>query len=93
MGELSFRGVGECLALAVNFPKPRLFPVRCQLTLSGLPSPFVGGLLTTNTMTSAAEFGADTDPAGYTQASIATIRLWRDSRIPQETDHERTANN
>jgi len=93
LGVLSFRGHGECLALAVNFPEPQLFPVRCQLTLSNLPPPYVGGLLTTNTMTSAAAFGADSDPAGYTQASIATIRLWRDSRISEETEHVRTSNN
>ena len=54
-----------------------MFPVRCQLILSGLPAPFVGGLLTTNTMTSNAPFGGDTAPPGYTQASIATIRLWK----------------
>lgn len=76
LGDLSFRGHGECLALKVDFPEPGLFPVRCQLILSGLPAPFVGGILTTNTLTSKALFGDDTDPAGYTQASIATIRLW-----------------
>lgn len=92
LGALSFRGIGECQALAVNFPEPQLFPVRCQLTLSDLPPPFVGGLLTTNTMTSAATFGTETDPAGYTQASIATIRLWRDSRTPEETEDDRTPN-
>lgn len=74
---MTFRGDGECLALLLDFPESHLFPVRCQLVLSDLPSPYVGGLLTTNTMTSAAAFGADTDPPGYTQASIATIRLWR----------------
>lgn len=76
LGSLSFRGSGECLALATNFPEPGLFPVRCQLVLSGLPAPYVGGLLTTNTLTSKAPFGGDTDPPGYTQASIATVRLW-----------------
>lgn len=75
--EMAFQGKGECLALMVNFPEPGLFPVRCQLILSGLPAPFVGGMLTTNTMTSQAGFGGDSEPAGYTQASIATIRLWR----------------
>jgi len=74
---MSFRGSGECTALLLDFPESKLFPVRCQLVLSGLPPPYVGGLLTTNTMTSAAAFGADTEPPGYTQASIATIRLWR----------------
>lgn len=77
VGEMAFQGNGECLALMVNFPEPGLFPVRCQLILSGLPAPFVGGMLTTNTMTSQAGFGGESDPAGYTQASIATIRLWR----------------
>lgn len=77
LGALTFRGNGECLALATDFPQAGLFPVRCQLVLSGLPAPYVGGLLVTNTMTSKAAFGGDTDPPGYTQASIATIRLWR----------------
>lgn len=77
LGSLSFRGNGECLAIKIDFPQAGLFPVRCQLVLSGLPAPYVGGLLTTNTMTSKAAFGGDTDPPGYTQASIATIRLWK----------------
>jgi len=76
LGEISFHGKGECLALMIDVPERGLFPVRCHLILSDLPAPFVGGVLTTNTMTSSARFGADTEPAGYTQASIATIRLW-----------------
>jgi sugar lactone lactonase YvrE len=85
LGAISFRGIGECLALAIDFPQTGLFPVRCHLILSGLPPPFVGGLLTTNTISSGARFGGDTEPPGYTQASIATIRLWRS----QETQHVR----
>lgn len=77
LGTISFRGHGECLALMTDSPETGLFPVRCQLILSGLPAPFVGGLLTTNTVTSNAPFGGDSEPPGYTQASIATIRLWR----------------
>jgi len=77
LGSISFQGKGECLALRTDFPEAGLFPVRCQLVLTGLPPPYVGGLLTTNTMTSQAALGGDTDPPGYTQASIATIRLWR----------------
>ena len=77
LGAMSFRGRGECLALLVDFPEAGMFPVRCQLVLSGLPAPYVGGLLTTSTLTSKAGFGGDTDPPGYTQASIATIRLWK----------------
>jgi hypothetical protein len=77
LGSLSFRGNGECLAIKIDFPETGLFPVRCQLVLSGLPAPYVGGLLTTNTLTSQAAFGGETNPPGYTQASIATIRLWK----------------
>lgn len=85
LGAISFRGRGECLALAIDFPETGLFPVRCHLILSGLPAPFVGGLLTTNTISSGARFGGDTEPPGYTQASIATIRLWSS----KETRHVR----
>jgi hypothetical protein len=77
LGGISFQGRGECLALAIDFPEHGLYPVRCQLILSGLPAPYAGGLLTTNTMTSDAAFGGETNPPGYTQASIATIRLWQ----------------
>ncbi|WP_421994947.1 hypothetical protein [Reyranella sp.] len=82
LGPLSFHGTGECLALGIDVPEPGLFPVRCQLVLDGLPAPFIGGLLTTNTMTSRAPFGGESQPAGYTQASIATIRLWRARPVP-----------
>jgi hypothetical protein len=77
LGSISFHGKGECLAVMTNFPETGLFPVRCQLMLSGMQAPYVGGLLTTNTMTSKAPLGGETDPTGYTQASIATIRLWK----------------
>lgn len=77
LGALAFHGTGECQALAIDVPQPGLFPVRCHLVLDGLPAPYVGGLLTTNTLTSKAAFGGETDPPGYSQASIATIRLWK----------------
>lgn len=85
LGAISFRGTGECLALAIDFPETGLFPVRCHLILNGLPAPFVGGPLTTNTISSGARLGGDTEPPGYTQASIATLRLWRS----RETQHVR----
>jgi hypothetical protein len=76
LGSLELVGRGECVAVTTDFPEPGLFPVRCQLRLSA-PAPYVGGLLTTNTIASRATFGSDSDPRGYTQASIATIRIWR----------------
>ncbi|MCX7365314.1 MAG: hypothetical protein NTV97_26260 [Alphaproteobacteria bacterium] len=77
LGLHTFHGSGECRALMIDFPETGLFPVRCHLVLGGLSAPFVGGLLTTNTMTTRARFGGETEPPGYTQASLATIRLWR----------------
>ena len=77
LGSISFRGRGDCHALGMDFPEAGLIPVRCQLVLTGMPAPYVGGLLTTSTLTSQAPFGPDTVPGGYTQASIATIRLWK----------------
>jgi hypothetical protein len=78
LGSVTLHGTGECLAVGLDVPQVGLFPVRCQLILGGAPAPYVGGLLTTNTMTSRAAFGGESDPPGYTQASIATIRLWKD---------------
>ena len=75
-GSLVVQGRGACLALGIGVPEEGLFPVRCQLVL-GKAGPYVGGLLTTNTLTSRQSFGGATDPPGYTQASIATIRLWK----------------
>jgi hypothetical protein len=77
LGTLLVQGRGECLAVGLDFPEEGLFPVRCQLVL-GKAAPYVGGLLTTNTLTSKAPFGGIIDPPGYVQASIATIRLWKD---------------
>lgn len=82
LGETSFRGVGECVALLADVPENGMYAVRCHLVLDGFQPPYVAGLLTTNTLTSRERFGGDTDPPGYTQASIATIRLWRGSAAP-----------
>ena len=85
MGSKVFRGRGECQALLVNFPEEALIPVRCQIVLNDLPEPYIGGLLTTNTLTSGAQYGRETSPSGYTQASIATIRLWKKTIARQPT--------
>ena len=42
-----------------------------------LPDAYMGGQLTTNTIGSQNALGAVTDPPGYVQSSIATIRLWK----------------
>jgi len=82
LGSTPFKGVGECHGAKPDFPEQGMGTVSCFLRLSGLPSEYVGGLLTTNTMWSRKDQGMETDPPGYTQASIATIRLWRKLDAP-----------
>lgn len=77
LGSVTFTGRGECLAVKQDHPEPGLVVARCFLELRDLPSGYVGGQLTTNTMRSRNVTGATTDPPGYTQPSIATVRLWK----------------
>jgi hypothetical protein len=77
LGELPVAGNGDCLFVRPDFPEKGIATLRCYLNLRGLPSAYVGGLLTTSSLTSGNVIGGETDPAGYTQTSIATIRLWR----------------
>jgi hypothetical protein len=69
-------GKGKCTAIATDFPEPGITSVRCYLVLSNLPQQYVAGVLTTNTVASRKPLGDQSDPPGYTQPSIATIRLW-----------------
>lgn len=70
-------GKGKCTAIAPNLPEAGITSVRCFLVLSNLPAPYVSGVLTTNTVASRKPLGDESDPPGYVQPSIATIRLWR----------------
>ena len=70
-------GRGTCRTTRRGFPETGIDPATCQLDLSGLPQSYVGGQLTTNTIVSRQLIGLVTDPPGYTQPSIATVRLWR----------------
>jgi hypothetical protein len=76
VGGVPLVGRGQCRATKRDFPEPGILSSTCQLDLTGLPSRYVGGQLTTNTLNSRITLGADTDPPGYTQPSIATVRLW-----------------
>ena len=69
--------VGSVARRSVTFLKPDSPCFACQLDLTGLPPEYVGGQLTTNTLQSRTTLGAETDPPGYTQASIATMRVWK----------------
>lgn len=77
LGTVPFTGRGECLTVKQNFPEPGISVQRCFLDMDGLPPGYVGGQLTTNTIGSRSQIGERTEPPGYTQPSIATIRLWK----------------
>jgi hypothetical protein len=77
LGGVSFSGKGDCRLTKKDFPEPGLMVFRCYLDIEGLPADYVGGLLTTNTIVSRQTIGAVSDPPGYVQPSIATVRLWK----------------
>ena len=77
VGAVPLIGHGQCLTTKTAFPETGITVLTCHLDLTGLPSTYVGGQLTTNTVSSRATIGPDSDPPGYTQPSIATVRLWK----------------
>jgi len=77
LGNTALRGIGDCRQAKSDFPERGLIAWRCFLNLSDPLGRYVGGQLTTNTIKSLKDVGLETDPPGYTQASIATIRLWK----------------
>jgi aminoglycoside phosphotransferase (APT) family kinase protein len=83
LGSMAFKEVGECHFVTRDFPEQGIGTYSCFLRLSGLPSGYVGGLLTTNSIVLASQKpGPESDPPGYTRQSIATIRLWRKRDAP-----------
>ena len=77
VASVSFTGGGSCIYLRADFPEKGITPARCFLELRDLPAPYTGGVLTTNSVASKATLGDVTNPPGYVQPSIATVRLWR----------------
>jgi hypothetical protein len=78
LGSMTFKGYGECLNIKSDFPEKGLVMSRCFLDLYDLPDGYVAGQLTANTINSPGRpIGLITEPPGYTQSSIATIRLWK----------------
>jgi hypothetical protein len=73
---VSFAGRGECRAKP-DYPEPGITANRCFLELRDLPSEYRGGQLTTNTVVSRQSIGESSDPPGYVQSSIVTVRLWK----------------
>ncbi|WP_396625863.1 hypothetical protein [Luteitalea sp.] len=77
VGGMPLLARGQCRVTGQEFPEAGITLHACQFDLSGLPPEYVGGRLTTNTAQGRTPVGADSDPPGYTQPSIATIRLWK----------------
>ena len=76
LGTVTFTGRGECRSVK-DYPEPGIVFSRCFLELSDLPKGYVGGQLTTSSINSRNVLGGKSDPPGYTQPSIATVRLWK----------------
>jgi hypothetical protein len=74
---VTFTGRGECRMAKPDYPEPGITVYRCFLELRDLPSDYRGGQLTTNTVASRQNIGESSDPRGYVQPSIATVRLWK----------------
>jgi hypothetical protein len=77
IGSMTVTGKGECGYVKSDFPERGIKEAHCFLDLSAPDDQYVGGLLTTNSITSLKDVGLETDPPGYTQSSIATIRVWK----------------
>ena len=81
-GDVSINGIaakalGKCNTAKRDFPEKGVNLFACLFELFDLPPEYIGGQLTTNSLTSTELFGTETKPAGYTQVLIATIRLWK----------------
>ena len=77
LGKTTLKGIGDCRRTKSDFPERGLTVYRCFLDLSDPLGRYIGGQLTTNTMGALKLLGVDSDPTGYSQPSIATIRLWK----------------
>jgi hypothetical protein len=74
---VSFKGLGNCQQAAADFPEAGITPRRCFQALSGLPANYVGGVIVNNSIGSQNANGVASDPPGYLQSGLATIRLWK----------------
>ena len=77
LGRTALTWIGDCTQTKSDFPEKGIGVVHCVFNLSDPLGRYVGGQLTTSTLHSLKDVGLETDPPGYTQPSIATIRLWR----------------
>jgi hypothetical protein len=76
VGATHFKAIGGC-RWGMENPESGIRFLNCLLPLQDLPEGYVGGYLTSNSITSRQPVGEASEPFGYLQSSIATIRLWR----------------
>jgi hypothetical protein len=77
-GAMPYTATGECKFMKSKPPAPKLLVLNCSADLSELPSPYVGGYLTTSSL--APSGGKDArDVRGYLSTSVITMRLWKSS--------------
>jgi len=72
-----FRGAGRCTTVKTDFPERGVVVSTCFLDIKGLKEPYTGGILTTSSLNTPNTLGEVSDPPGYVQPSIATLRLWK----------------
>jgi hypothetical protein len=72
-----FKGIGSCQQNTSDFPELGVTARRCFQNLYGLPAEYAGGVIVNNSMLSRRPTGEVSDPPGYLQSGLATIRLWR----------------
>jgi hypothetical protein len=77
LGKTVLQGIGDCRTAKADYPEPGLVAFHCALDLTDPAGRYVGGQLTTSTMNSRKLLGDKSDPPGYVQPSIATVRLWK----------------
>jgi hypothetical protein len=76
IGSRTFIATGDCRQKS-DFPERGINEFHCSGDLSAPDDQYVGGLMITSSISSRKDVGLETDPPGYTQSSIATIRVWK----------------
>ena len=76
IGSKTFIATGECHQKS-DFPERGINELHYSADLTSPDDQYVGGLMTLSSISSLKDAGLETDPPGYTQSSIATIRVWK----------------
>ena len=76
IGSKTFIATGEC-CYKFDLPERGINKFHCSADLSSPDDQYVSGLMTTSSISSLKDVGLETDPPGYTQSSILTIRVWK----------------